>query len=135
MNITAKYLVEEMQRSNAYMKEIYFTALRAMASNGYCIAVDFDGTLCKNEFPRIGDANNIVVNQVKYLKDLDFKIILWTCRSNKMLEESVKWCNAKGLFFDAINENIPERIEKWGNDSRKVGADEYWDDKAITVEY
>ena len=36
---------------------------------------------------------------------------------------------------DAVNESLPEWIEAWGNDCRKVGADEYWDDKAVRMKY
>ena len=35
-----------------------------------------------------------------------------------------------GLEFDAVNENLPEMIEWYGNDCRKVFADVYIDDKA-----
>ena len=31
---------------------------------------------------------------------------------------------------DAVNENLPERIEFFGGDCRKVGADVYIDDRA-----
>ena len=41
-----------------------------------------------------------------------------------------KWCKEHGLEFDYINENVPENVEKWGNDSRKIFAHEYIDDKA-----
>ena len=38
-----------------------------------------------------------------------------------------------GLRFDAVNENLPENIEFFGNDCRKVWANEYWDDRAVPV--
>ena len=28
-----------------------------------------------------------------------------------MLDNAVEWCKEHGLVFDAINENLPERIE------------------------
>lgn len=31
---------------------------------------------------------------------------------------------------DAVNANVPEAIERWGNDSRKVSADIYIDDRS-----
>ena len=58
------------------------------------------------------------------------KVILWTCRCGEMLEAAVTWCGAFGLAFDAVNDNLPENIEKYGNDCRKVFADMYLDDKA-----
>ena len=36
-----------------------------------------------------------------------------------------------GLVFDMINENLPELVELYGNDCRKVNADIYIDDKAV----
>lgn len=95
------------------------------------IAVDFDGTLCENAFPLIGRAKFGVIEKLLDEQDEGAKIILWTCRSGKNLQEAVEWCEKTGIVFDAINENIPEMIELYGTDPRKVGADEYWDDKAV----
>jgi hypothetical protein len=36
--------------------------------------------------------------------------------------------------FDAINENLPVNVAAFGNDCRKIFADEYWDDKACNPE-
>lgn len=36
-----------------------------------------------------------------------------------------------GLEFDAVNSNIPEMIERYGNDTRKIGYDVLIDDKAV----
>ena len=33
------------------------------------------------------------------------------------------------MIFDAVNENLPEAIEMFGDDSRKIFAHEYIDDK------
>ena len=38
-----------------------------------------------------------------------------------------------GVEFDAVNENLPEVIERMGGDTRKVFANEYWDDRAVRV--
>lgn len=37
------------------------------------------------------------------------------------------------MFFDAINDSLPEWKDHFGTYPRKIGADEYWDDKAIVV--
>lgn len=61
------------------------------------------------------------------------KVILWTCREGKMLEEAVLWCLNRGLRFDAVNDNLPELKEAFGNNTRKIYADEYWDDRSVPV--
>lgn len=59
------------------------------------------------------------------------KIILWTCRCGQPLADAVEFCRTHGLEFDAVNENLPEMIEAYGEDSRKVSADKYIDDAAV----
>ena len=92
------------------------------------IAVDFDGTLCENKWPDVGTANDSLFNYLKSQQKRGAKIILWTCRSGIMLDCAVTFCELHGLIFDAINENLQEQIELYGNDSRKICADEYIDD-------
>ena len=60
-------------------------------------------------------------------------MILYTCREGDLLREAVDWCKAHGLEFDAVNENLPERIALYGGDCRKISADAYLDDLAIPV--
>ena len=62
------------------------------------------------------------------------KLILWTNRSGERLSEAVQWCSDQGLTFDAVNENLPESIERFGGDCRKVFADLYLEDKAMKPE-
>lgn len=57
---------------------------------------------------------------------------MWTCRTDGKLKDAIEWCKEHGLKFDAVNENLPERIAMFGTDPRKIGADEYIDDKACT---
>lgn len=47
------------------------------------------------------------------------------------MQEAVKWCEKEGLEFDAVNDNIPEMIERYGTNSRKVSCDYYIDDRAV----
>lgn len=94
-------------------------------------AVDFDGTLCVSVFPEIGAPNMLLINHLIKRRKQGNKIILWTCRVGERLEEAVNWCRDKGLEFDAVNNNLQEMIEYWGNNPRKVFADVYIDDKAI----
>lgn len=43
--------------------------------------------------------------------------------------DAIEWCHGYGLKFDAINENLPEIIEYYGGESRKIFADVYIDDR------
>ena len=94
------------------------------------IAVDFDGTLCKERWPKIGAPNFLLIRWLIERKAAGDKVILWTCRCGEMLEKAVLWCESMGLTFDAVNANLPENVEKYGNDCRKIFADIYLDDKA-----
>jgi len=96
------------------------------------IAVDFDGTLCGNAWPDIGPPRKGVLEYVKCRKRCGAKVILWTNRVGDRLDAAVAWCREQGITFDAVNENLPEIVEKFGGDCRKVFADEYIDDKAVS---
>lgn len=95
------------------------------------IAVDFDGTLCENSFPEIGRPNLELIRKLKANRNNGDKLILWTCRTHEDLAKAIAWCNGHGLFFDAINENLPEILALFGGDSRKIFADVYIDDRSI----
>lgn len=95
------------------------------------IAVDFDGTLCENAWPGIGPARAGVIDYVLGEQMTGAKLILWTNRKGERLDEAVKWCAARGIAFDAVNENLPEIVQRFGGETRKVYADEYLDDKAL----
>lgn len=94
------------------------------------IAVDFDDTLFETEFPVINRPKQDVVDWVKEQKKLGYTVILWTCRENEHLKQAVDACKSVGLDFDYINENSPELNKIYQNDSRKIGADVYIDDKS-----
>lgn len=97
------------------------------------IAVDFDGTLVRDEYPKIGSPNIKLINKLRKLSR-DNTLILWTCRTGDKLKEAVEFCLLCDLQFDYINENSKEVLEKYGNiDSRKITADIYLDDKARTT--
>ena len=61
-------------------------------------------------------------------------LILWTCREGELLENALEACTRWGLHFDAVNDSLPSWKKFYGNDTRKVGATEYWDDKAYRVQ-
>lgn len=66
---------------------------------------------------------------IRELKRLGHTIILWTCRGGEKLEAALRWLDMLGVPYDYANENDPAQNELFGNDSRKVGAFRYVDDK------
>lgn len=97
-------------------------------------AIDFDGTLCESAWPWIGAPNKKLIEHLIKRQKEGAKLILWTCRSEERLQEAVDWCVDQGLVFDAVNDNLPENIEKYGNNPRKVYATCYIDDLAVDKE-
>lgn len=93
------------------------------------IAVDFDGTLCANRWPDIGEPNFELINYIKEERNKGAKIILWTCRTGLELADAIVWCRNHDLMFDAVNENVEEAIELFGRNTRKIFAHEYIDDR------
>lgn len=96
------------------------------------LAVDFDGTLSFGEWPAVGPANEELIRFLKKRQREGDRLILWTCRAGEPLEEAVDWCRARGLEFDAVNDNLPEIIEEYGTNSRKITCDYYIDDRAVS---
>lgn len=104
-------------------------------SNVYqkAIAIDFDGTLCTNKWPQIGKPKWRIIKRALRKRKHGYALILWTCREGVMLEQALAKCGEWGLCFDAVNESLPTWVSRFGNDCRKIGADEYWDDKARRI--
>jgi hypothetical protein len=108
-------------------------ALNEMGKAGYTVAVDFDGTLCRSAYPEIGTPRRVILDMVRLLMKHGIKLILWTCREGEPLAAAISWCAEQGITFDAVNENTEALKARWNSNPRKVGADEFWDDKAVGV--
>jgi hydroxymethylpyrimidine pyrophosphatase-like HAD family hydrolase len=94
------------------------------------IAIDFDGTIVEHRFPNIGRVRPFAFETLLELQKKKHKLILWTHRTGRQLDEAVAFCRENGLTFYAINKNYPE--EKWvEHDSRKIVADLYIDDRNL----
>ncbi len=96
-------------------------------------AVDFDGTLVENLFPKIGAVRRGIFNFVKEKKAAGDTIILWTCREGKLLDEAVVFCKENGLTFDHVNDNTDGVKKTYKGNSRKIIADFYIDDKSLLI--
>ncbi len=95
------------------------------------IAVDFDGTIVEHRYPQIGKPIPFAIETLKELQKQDNRLILWTYRSGKYLEEAVAYCKEKGLEFYAVNSNEPDEVFDSKQLSRKIYADIYIDDRNI----
>ena len=98
-----------------------------MAKKTYIIAVDFDGTLCENKWPEIGEPNLALIAKVKAWKAAGHKLILFTMREGAKLYDALAWCVEQGIAFDAVNDNLPELQKAFRNNPRKVYVDYYID--------
>ena len=96
------------------------------------IAVDFDGTIVEHKYPEIGKEIPFATDTLKMLIKERHKLILWSVREGKLLDEAVEWCKARGVEFYAINKDYPEEdIENNKHFSRKLKADVWIDDRNI----
>lgn len=95
------------------------------------IAVDFDGTIVEHRYPRIGEEVPFAVETLKLLQQDKHRLILWSVREGKLLDEAVEWCKERGLEFYAANKDYPEEDRKHDGFSRKLKADMFIDDRNI----
>lgn len=94
------------------------------------IAVDFDGTLCENKYPEIGELLPRALEVMKQLHEAGHYLILWTCRCGDDLKQAINWCLEHGIPIDRVNDHCPENVAKYGEGGLKIYADRYIDDKA-----
>ena len=96
------------------------------------IAVDFDGTIVEHRYPKIGKELPFATQTLRMLIEDRHKLILWSVREGKLLEEAVEWCRERGIEFYAVNKDFPEEdLEKNQHFSRKLKADIWIDDRNI----
>jgi len=94
------------------------------------IAVDFDGTIVEDAYPKIGKEQLFAFDTLKKLQEKGHRLILWTYRHGRALDEAVDFCKENGITFYAVNKSFPEEEfdEKY---SRKINADLFIDDRNI----
>ena len=92
------------------------------------IALDFDGTIVEHQYPEIGKELPFATHTIKTLQQKGHRLILWTYRTGKELEDALNFCKEHELEFYAVNKNYPE--EKYNEQiGRKILADLYIDDR------
>ena len=85
-------------------------------------------------FPEIGDERPFAVDVLKkFQKEQHHVLILWTVRNGEYLDEALKWCEERGLVFDAVNTHCFEEGEPDSSAyfSCKVNAHLFIDDRNL----
>ena len=95
------------------------------------IAVDFDGTIVEHKYPEIGRELPFAIETLKKLQQERHRLILWSVREGKLLQEAVDFCRERGLEFYAVNSNYAEETLESNHYSRKLKADLFIDDRNL----
>lgn len=95
------------------------------------IAVDFDGTIVEHRYPKIGREIPFAFDTLKMLQREGHRLILWSVREGKLLEEAVDFCREHGVEFYAVNSNYAEERNEHQHFSRKLKADVFIDDRNV----
>ena len=61
------------------------------------IAIDFDGCLCAEAYPEIGEPNWPVIQRAKQEQQAGAGLILWTVREGQLLQDALDACKRWGL--------------------------------------
>ena len=96
--------------------------------NTKIIAIDFDGTIVEDAFPKIGKPILFAFETMLKLQEKGHRLILWTYRSGRKLQEAVDFCKENGIEFYAVNKSYPEEVLD-NSISRKIHADIFIDDR------
>jgi hypothetical protein len=90
------------------------------------IAIDFDGTIVKHEYPEIGELVPFAKEVINLLVNNGHKCFLYTMRSDKTLIEAKNFCISNGIRLCGWNES-PNQFSL----SPKQYANIYIDDAAL----
>lgn len=95
------------------------------------IAIDFDGTIVEHRYPNIGPEIPFAIDTLKMLIAERHRLVLWTVREGKLLDEAVEYCRQRGVEFYAVNKDYPEEKSGDSNYSRKLKVDLFIDDRNL----
>lgn len=96
------------------------------------IAIDFDGTIVDDCYPDIGREKPFATEVLKKLIEERHRLILWTVREGKLLDQAVEFCRKRGVEFYAVNRDYPEEERDHNRHfSRKLKVDLFIDDRNL----
>lgn len=104
------------------------------------IAIDFDGTIVEDKYPKIGKLRSGAKRVINKLFDNGHKIIIWTCRCDQHLRcddkyEMIRFLIENEINFDRVNMNpecvifgcTPKIYYNIVIDDKQVGGLPSWD--------
>jgi hypothetical protein len=98
------------------------------------VAVDFDGTITQGDsWPEMGplsQGSKWFINQI--IED-GYCVVIFTCREGALAEEAKEFLKLNDIRYMHFNENCSIRKDKYRNDTRKIGADVYIDDRSVFI--
>jgi hypothetical protein len=95
------------------------------------LSVDFDGTIVEDAYPYIGELKPNAKEVITGLFENGHDIIINTCRAGTYEADVYQFLDDWDIPYNYINCNLPEKVEHYGMDCRKISADVYIDDKNI----
>lgn len=95
------------------------------------IAIDFDGTIVRGKYPAIDGLMPDAASSILALEKEGHYLIINTCRSGRHLLKAINYLLEQGIPFDRVNDNHPDQTRLYKNNSRKVYAHLYIDDKNV----
>lgn len=96
------------------------------------IAIDFDGTIVEHAYPDIGKPIPFAIETLLQMQKDGHKLILWTVRRGRLLQDAIDYCARRGLYFYAENENYRGENKELGDEvSRKLSVDMFIDDRNL----
>jgi len=98
--------------------------------NRLTLAIDFDGTIVEDAYPKIGKPRLFAFETLQKLQQDGHRLILWTYRNGVKLQEAVEFCKKNGIEFYAVNCSFPNEVYD-PNKSRKINADLFIDDRNV----
>lgn len=99
------------------------------------LAIDFDKTIAHTEYPKIHHLHDNAKDVINRLYDQYFYIIIWTCRSGSYVDDVATYLKNHNINYHLINEQHPYLKYRFNNDTRKISADIYIDDKDIHAQH
>ena len=102
-----------------------------MNTDSKILAVDFDGTIVEDKYPSIGKPMIFAFETLLQLQKDGHRLILWTYRHGKKLDDALNFCKENGIEFYAVNSSYLEEDFDPKQASRKINADIFIDDRNV----